>query len=1419
MAGLNNPSDLGTSYAGSVQNGEAAAALARLQQFVVPETGEVITLPSANGNVIEVTPRGTEPGDGTGGAGGGQGGGIGTGQGDGMGNAGAGAAADRAGFMGDVVDAMGRVGRNVGDAARQVVNAPFAALREMFRAADDIGNYLTGSATPTDAEATFAGNPGRAIARNIPQLAPAPDTPAGKVAADISQFLAGFMGGGRVVRGVAGFMGGGRVVRGVAGGAARTGAGRAAEGLAAGGIADFFASDPNQARLAELWQQAGLPATALTQYLADRTDDTQAEARLKRAVEGGITGVGVDALIAAARGFRAASMGRQAAQPTARQQQQQAQQMVGAAMRPLGNPDPAAPLIARDVMAFGGEIGGRAGGNTGGDAGQRMAAASGATSDAATGVSAETSARGLAGAAEAQRRLAAFRPPVWLAGEAADGPAPAAVPGLPNAVRDLLAAMRRGRIGPRGEVSLTAFVRAHGGIQDPGGDILSGLGGTTRTAPALINRNGMRQERMMQNAIEQGYIPSSATLNDFIEMVVEDATGRARHYGSTLDEAGRALAQAADDLDATLAAHGLRADSPIEDIARAIGSEPDGAARTLADLEAEDTARTVAGPVEGLPLIENTTAIRAARDTGPVFINWARIQAPEDVQAVIRDAADAFRGDINAAGREVQTNAETGRLADALGVTVQDLLSRAPGQPWNAEMALAARRLMVASGEKLAELARAAADPNAAPAAAWAFRRQMAVHYAIQAEVLAARRETARALQSWAMPAGSAREQQRAIEQMLEQSGGLVTAQAMAGRLNALTDAGASTAQVGAYARTAALATRIGGAVQEAWINALLSSPKTHMVNVMSNSFNAALAVVERRGAEMMGSEVERGEAAAMTYGLVTGLRDAWRLGGQTWRDGTGAVGAMLGKIDVPHERAISAQAFGVDPGSGLGRGLDFLGHSVVSAPSRALGAEDAFFKSIAYRMELHAGALRMARQEATAGGFAPGSADFAREVSDRMRLMLNDPPEALRLQAADMALYSTFNRQAGPWAQGLLGLRERIPGTVFIMPFIRTPMNILSYSFERTPLAPLVGQWRADVAAGGARRDLALARLSMGTIAMAVAFDMADRGEITGRGPDDSGEVENLRNQGWQPYAIRMGDTWVSYNRLDPFGFTLGFAADFADMLRRREVEPGEVDEADELMAAAIATVSRSVVDKTWMQGISALIEALDKPEQGARAWMQQMAGSFVPAVVGQAALATKPEGSVATNPAEAVMARIPILADSLPPKRNRWGDVIRPETTGRAVFDAFSPVRVTDVRESPVDAELQRLGVNLPRMDMRQEFPGGADVNMRDYTRAYDDLVRMAGNDWKNPATGLGLRDALEEMIRGEGVMGAAYQRQSDGREGGKAMMIQSIVRTYRQAARQALLQMPEHADLAAVVGQRRAETADRMTPPEMR
>src|SRR5690606_2796056 len=99
----------------------------------------------------------------------------------------------------------------------------------------------------------------------------------------------------------------------------------------------------------------------------------------------------------------------------------------------------------------------------------------------------------------------------------------------------------------------------------------------------------------------------------------------------------------------------------------------------------------------------------------------------------------------------------------------------------------------------------------------------------------------------------------------------------------------------------------------------------------------------------------------------------------------------------------------------------------------------------------------------------------------------------------------------------------------------------------ERSPAAPILKEWRADFKAGGARRDMAMARALLGTGFAYTMFEAAKNGLITGSAPSDPAKNRYLRANGWQPYSVKVGDKWISYARLDPFSTTISVAADLA--------------------------------------------------------------------------------------------------------------------------------------------------------------------------------------------------------------------------------------------------------------------------------
>src|SRR5581483_11172048 len=108
-----------------------------------------------------------------------------------------------------------------------------------------------------------------------------------------------------------------------------------------------------------------------------------------------------------------------------------------------------------------------------------------------------------------------------------------------------------------------------------------------------------------------------------------------------------------------------------------------------------------------------------------------------------------------------------------------------------------------------------------------------------------------------------------------------------------------------------------------------------------------------------------------------------------------------------------------------------------------ALSASDEFFKTIGYRMELSAQALRQAVSE------MPDAAPEA--LKSRVAQIIENPPENLRLAAVDAATYQTFTNAPGKLAQTLGQLTTHYPALKVILPFTRTPANILNYTFERT--------------------------------------------------------------------------------------------------------------------------------------------------------------------------------------------------------------------------------------------------------------------------------------------------------------------------------------------------------------------------------
>ncbi len=869
-------------------------------------------------------------------------------------------------------------------------------------------------------------------------------------------------------------------------------------------------------------------------------------------------------------------------------------------------------------------------------------------------------------------------------------------------------------------------------------------------------------------------------------------------------------------------AHAARTalDSADEALAAAKPQLKPDAFRELGDIESPPTAPLVskappaAEAASGLDVPPG--GIGKSTEPGKVFINFARIDTQEDVKRAMQEMADASKSAIDAARRGAQTFEQTKLSAQQLDAW--DILqSRRVGQPLNAEQSVAARQLWVSSADKLTQLAEtAAASPSEANL--FAFRKMLSVHDAIQQQVIAARTETARSLSSWRIPATGNAQRMQEVVARLDATGGNEVARMLAQRVAVLGKAGlthemTSVVEKGAYATTR-------DAVMEAWINGLLSNPTTHAANALSNTSVMYLRMAERgvgaRISSALGTEggIATGEAGAQFFGHVQGLKDMFRYYGKLGRaflnrDTPALTQALdekpvaaLGISDVSkieHPPSISSEAFGLSSGTSLGRAVD-LGGQVVRTPGAMLSQSDEFFKTIGYRMELNAQAVRQATQEVNAGKIAEDA------FKARVAQIIENPPENIHIAAVDSALYQTFTNAPNDLAKGLMRLTSKYPALKVIMPFTRTPANILSFTFERTPLAPLMSSFRQNIAAGGARRDLALAQVALGTGAMMTFADMTLNGQISGRGPIEKGQKQAMSREGWQPYSVKIPgtDRWMSYNRLDPVGSLMGMSADTAETFLNAQHEALDDPDTERLAVAGALAFAGNLTNKTYLSGLSSVIEALNDPQRSAENWTQKLAGSLIPSGVAQLERIDDPTVREVYSMMDAIKARTLGLSQNLPAKMDMWGDPLTTESGLGKPYDAFSPIYSRKPTPEPIDEEILRNEVNVSVPPRRTSFDG-VTVDLSQYPKAYARYVQLAGNELKSPAWGMGAKDFLNKVVTGKHPMSMVYNLKSDGPDGGKDLFIRDTVNQYRSMARRQLLQ--EFPDLRKKVDEARA------------
>lgn len=439
----------------------------------------------------------------------------------------------------------------------------------------------------------------------------------------------------------------------------------------------------------------------------------------------------------------------------------------------------------------------------------------------------------------------------------------------------------------------------------------------------------------------------------------------------------------------------------------------------------------------------------------------------------------------------------------------------------------------------------------------------------------------------------------------------------------------------------------------EAWMNGILSAPTSHAANILGNGLTLATKIPESAIAKTLSGKSPLGEIKAESFGAWQGLKDGIRAGLKAFQ--TGVPSDMLTKIEM--------QRFDAIPGTA---------GKAIRIPTRSLTAADEFFKSIVYRMELNRQAYNIAEAEGLSGA----------KMAERMSKAMNDVADpnfkGIHAKAHSESLYRTFNTPLGSFGQKIMNMRDwKISGTDiaplrFVVPFVRTPVNIAKFAMERTPFnfAKIANDYRTGKITG-AELNQELAKPIVGSLISAATVMAALEGNITGAAPKNKKDRDLFYAAGRQPYSVKIGDKYYSYSRLEPIGSIMGMSADFMNSVTDDERTLNK-------KAAAIAlAVTKNIASKTFMSGISKMLDAISEPERYGDQYIEQLAGSVIPSGVAAIARATDPYMREVKTPLQAIKARIPYLSQDLPERIGAFGKPV--ERPGSTLQRLLSPVTVT--------------------------------------------------------------------------------------------------------------------------------------------
>jgi len=447
-------------------------------------------------------------------------------------------------------------------------------------------------------------------------------------------------------------------------------------------------------------------------------------------------------------------------------------------------------------------------------------------------------------------------------------------------------------------------------------------------------------------------------------------------------------------------------------------------------------------------------------------------------------------------------------------------------------------------------------------------------------------------------------------------------------------------------------------------VAAKLWNPTTHAVNFAGNTGRGLADVAIKTATNPMAAKADM-------MGAVKGLKQGVRNFAKAWTDDHYA--AQLSKY--------------VEAG-GTSQAIKGTFGKIVRTPFRALGASDEIFKSVAFQRKMYRDAYKIAKKEKLKGT----------QLEARMNEILNAPSFKMQKDATEEAKRMTFQEDLGDFMKSIDKLRnpsafkrrdQKFAATAFRMflPFLKTPTNLFKQSIDFSPFGLAKNAIKLKRAIKNKDAETAgtiIGEALLGTAIVAYIASEAAEGNVTGGAPRGTSAKDAFYREKKLPYAIKIGDTWYQYKRVDPFASTIGLTTDIMALEDKTKV------------GAIAGVIAENLKDKTYLSGMSDFMKVLTGEDwEREYAFKSMVLGGTLPSFIGHTARSMDPTIRRVDTWEERLKATMPVVSEGLPARVNVLGYDAERANKGLNYF--FNPIQSADAEIDYVTQELMEINTTL--------------------------------------------------------------------------------------------------------------------------